>query len=95
MSKKSNTSIILLVVGGGILTYYLIGKEDPTENHNHIPAEEVPSTEDINNSESALELDKYYKVINGLYTIGQISIDEYFALYSSYERRFYEIVRVE
>lgn len=86
--------IFSVVLGLGLVTgiVILVTKKEKAAPPPEIPTAKIPTTQDILASKNFIELDTFYNLINGLFTIGKISRDTYMSLYDAYEARFYQLL---
>ena len=77
----------LLAVGGILL---VTRKKEPTPPE--IPRAEIPTVDEIMGARDLGELNNYYRVINGLLTIGVLDSEAYMILYYAYYERWYQLI---
>jgi len=88
----ANTKAIPVIFGigaGAVALVLLVRKAKATPPE--IPAAEAPTVDDIRGAKDFVELDNYYYLIAGLFTIGKIDKDAYMTLYEAYRERWYEL----
>jgi len=91
----TDTKVFPVIVGLGVGTLALIML---TRRAKAVPPEEappeihIPTVEDILAAEDFSQLDYYYNLTAGLYTIGKIDAETYMTLYEAYRQRWYELI---
>jgi len=79
---------VILGLGAGALALVLLARRAKAVP----PVVEVPTVDDIMGAKDFAELDNYYYLIAGLFTIGKIDRDTYMTLYEAYRERWYQLI---
>ena len=77
---------VMLGLGAGALALVLLARKAGA-----IPRE-IPTVDDIMGAKDLEELDNYYYLIAGLFTIGKIDGETYMTLYNAYRERWYQLI---